>query len=80
MYSFLLDNIEHKKAKGMNKDVAARISHNEDKNVLLNKKCMRHSVNRIQSKEYKIGKCEINKISLSCFDDKIYIQNSGLTD
>ena len=80
MHSFLLDNIEHKKAKGVNKDGAARISHNEYKNVLLNKKCMRHSVNRIQSKEYKIGKCEINKISLSCFDDEIYIQNNGLTD
>ena len=37
MYSFLLDNIEHKKAKGVNKDVAARISHNEYKNVLLKK-------------------------------------------
>ena len=37
---------------------------------------MRHSMNRIQSKEYKIGTYEINKISLSCFDDKIYIQNN----
>ena len=28
MYSFLLDNIEHKKAKGANKNVVAKISHN----------------------------------------------------
>ena len=47
------------------------------KDVLLNKKCLRHSMNRIQSKDYKIGTYEINKIPLSCFDDKIYIQNNG---
>ena len=30
-----------------------------------------------QSKKHKIGTCEIDKISLSCFDDKVYIQNNG---
>ena len=78
MYSYLVDdNSEHKKAKGVNKNFVATISHNEYKDVLLNKKCLRHSVNRIQSKDHKIGTYEINKISLSCFDDKIYIQNNG---
>ena len=33
-------------------------------------------MNRIQSKNHKIGTNEI-KISLSCFDDKIYILNNG---
>ena len=47
MYSFLVDNCEHKKAKGVNKNVVATISHNEYKDVLLNKKCRRHSKNRI---------------------------------
>ena len=48
MYSFLVDNIcEHKKAKGVNKNVVAAISHNEYKDVLLNNKCLRHSMNRI---------------------------------
>ena len=32
---------------------------------------------RIQSKDHRIGIYEINKISLYCFDDKIYIQNKG---
>ena len=32
---------------------------------------------RIQSKEPRIGTYEINKIPLSCFDDKIYFQSSG---
>ena len=43
----------------------------------MNKKCLKHSMNWIQSKYHKIGTYEINKISLSCFDDKIYIQNNG---
>ena len=34
-------------------------------------------MNRIQSKVHSIETYEINKISLSCFDDKIYIQNNG---
>ena len=33
---------------------------------------------RIQSKKYKLGTCEINKISLSCFDDKRFILNDGI--
>ena len=33
-------------------------------------------MNRIESKDHKIGIYEINKISLSCFDDKVYIQNN----
>ena len=77
MYSFLVDNNEHKKAKVVNKNVVATISHSEYKDILLNKKCLRHSMNRIQSKDHKIGTYEINKISLFCFDDKIYIQNNG---
>ena len=27
--------------------------------------------------DYRIGIYEINKVLLPCFDDKIYIQNSG---
>ena len=43
-----------KKAKGINKNVAAKISHNEYKDVLLNEKCLRYSINRIQGKSHKI--------------------------
>ena len=76
MYSYLVDdNSEHKKS-GVNRNIVATISHNKYKYVLLNKKCLRHSMNRIQSKDYRIGNYEINKISLSHFDDKIYIQHT----
>ena len=44
--------------------------------VLLNKKCLRHSMNRIQSKDHRIGTYEIIKILLSCLDDKIYSQKN----
>ena len=76
-YSFLVDNNEHKKVKGVNKNVVAMIGHNGYKGVLLNNKCMKHSVNKIKSKDYWIGTYEIDKTSLSSFDDKIYIKNNG---
>ena len=34
-------------------------------------------MNRIQNKNHIVGTCEINKISLSCFDNEIYILNNG---
>ena len=67
------DNSHHKRAKGVNRNVVATISHNEYKDVLLNKKYLRHSMNRVQSKDYKTRTYEINKICFSCFDDKIFI-------
>ena len=57
----------------MNENVVAEINHNEYKEVLLNKKCITHSINRIQNKDYRIGTYEINKILLACFDDKMHI-------
>ena len=46
--------------------------------VLLNKRCLEHSMNRIQSKNHRIGTYKINKISLSWFNDKIYILDNGI--
>ena len=34
-------------------------------------------MNRIESKDHRIGTYEINKIALSCFNDKIHIINDG---
>ena len=74
MYLFLVgDNSEHKKTKDVNKNVVVTISHNEYKDHLLNNKRIRRSKNRNRSKDHRIGTYEINKISLPCFDDKIYI-------
>ena len=49
IYLFLVDDSnDHKKAKRVNKNVVATISYGEYKDVLLNKKCLRRSMNRIQ--------------------------------
>ena len=64
MYSYLVDgNREHKKTKGINKSIVAMIlNHNEYQDVLLNKKCLRYSRNRIQSKDHRIGTYDISKL------------------
>ena len=68
MYSLLVDNSsEYKKAKGVSKNVAATISHNEYKNVLFNKKYLRYSMSRIQRKVHKIATYEINKFPCLAF-------------
>ena len=79
MYLFLVydGNSEDKKAKDMNRNGIEKITHNEYKDFLLNNKCLIDSMNRIQSKHHRIAAYEINKISLSCVRDKIYIQNNG---
>ena len=51
---------------------------NEFKDVLFNGKIIRHKMKRIQAKKHKIGTYEIDKISLSCFDDKRYVLHDGV--
>ena len=51
MYSFLVDNSEHKKSEGVKRKVFAIISQNDYKDVLLNNRCIRYSINKIQSKD-----------------------------
>ena len=81
IYLYLVDdNNEHKKTKDVNKNIVATIGHNEYKDVLWNKKCLGHSMNGIQSKDHRIGTYEINKVSLSCFDYKIYIKENDAMD
>ena len=48
------------------------------KNVLFNKKIIRHKMKRILSKKHKLGTYEIDKTSLSCFDDKRYVLDDGI--
>ena len=68
MYSIKkIDGKEHNAAKGVN--IATEF--NEFKDVLFNKKIIRHKMKRIQAKKHKIGTYEIDK--LSCFDDKRYV-------
>ena len=61
-----IDGKEYNTAKGVN--IAAEF--NKIKDVLFNKKIIRRKMKRIQTKNDKIGTYEIDKVSLSCFDDK----------
>ena len=45
---------------------------------LFNKKVLRQQMRRIQGKKHKLGTHEINKISLSCLDDKIFVLDDGI--
>lgn len=55
------------------------IKHEHFKNVSLNKKQIRYKTKTIRSQNHQLGSYEINKVSLSCFDDKRYIHESGIT-
>ena len=48
------------------------------KDVLFNKKIITHKMKRIQSKKQKLGTYVIDKISLSCFDDKRYVLDGAI--
>ena len=61
------------KANDINKNVVEKINHSEYEYVLLDNKCLRQLMNIIRSKNYKIRTYEINTISFSCFNEKIYI-------
>ena len=61
-----IDGKECNTAKGVS--IAAEFD--KFKDVLFNGKTIRHKMKRIESKKHKLGTYEIDKISLSCFDDK----------
>ena len=70
MYSIRkVNGSESSTAKGVN--IATEF--NEFKNVLFNKNIIRHKMKRTQAKKHKIWTYEIDKISLSCFDDKRFV-------
>ena len=81
MYLFLVDeNSEYKKAKRVNRNVVATISHNEYEGVLLNNKCLRHSTNRIQSKDHRTGTYEIKKIHCPIFLTQFMFKTMDIMD
>ena len=61
------------------KRVNISIEFKEYEIVLFNKKLVRQKMKRIQSKLHKILTCDVCIISLSCFDNKRYILNDGIT-
>ena len=75
MYSIKkINGSESSTTKGVN--IATEF--NEFKDVFFNKKVIRHKMIRIQAKKHKIRTYEIDKIYLSCFDDKRYVLDDGV--
>ena len=74
MYSLISNNMEINKAKGVN----LMLKHKEYVDVLFNEKVLRHKMKRILSEKHSIGSYLLNKISLSCYDDKRFILDDGI--
>ena len=75
MYSIKdVNGKESTTAKGVN--ITTQL--NEFKDTLFNKKIIKHKMRKIQGKKHKMGTYEINKISLSVFDDKRFVLNYGI--
>ena len=69
-----------KTCKGVKKQVIRKnITHDNYKDVLFNNKQIMHTMKTIRSEKHQLGSFELNKISLSCFDDKRFIHQNGIT-
>ncbi|KAL9967825.1 hypothetical protein ACROYT_G026122 [Oculina patagonica] len=81
MYSYIKDNNKQERtAKGIKKYVIKKdMTHENYKDTLFNNKQMHHTMKTIRSQNHQLGSYEINKVSLSCFDDKRYILDDGKT-
>ena len=81
MYSYMKDNQKGgKTAKGIKKNIIKKnITHSNYRDTLFNSEQMMHKMKTIRSENHQLGSCEINKVSLSCFDDKRYIHDDGVT-
>ena len=77
MYSYIKD--EEKGGRTAKNVIKNDIKHEDYKNVLFNNKQLHHKMKTIRSQKHLLGSYEINKILLSCFDDKCYIYNNGIT-
>lgn len=81
MHSYIKDDGKNKKtAKGIKKMVIKKdIKHEDCRNTLFNNTQMCHKMKTIRSDHHQLGSYEINKVSLSCFDDKRFIHDDGIT-
>ena len=84
MYSYIKSGGKGgKTAKGIKKNVIKNNIKQEDyKNVLLNNEQLHHKMKKmktVRSQKHQLGSYEINRVSLSCFDDKCYIHDNGIS-
>ena len=85
MYSYEVElpggEIKNNKAcKGISKNVVKKnIDHKDYLSILQNSTIVNHKMKTIRSHYHVVSSYEINKISLSCYDDKRYLLDDGIT-
>ena len=80
MYSYKTENKENKTAKGVKKNVIkSQLCLSDYRDTLFNCTTMRHKMRTIKSEYHQISSYQINKVSLSPFDDKRYILDDGIS-
>ena len=80
MYSYKKDNQKcERTAKGIKKNIIKNnLKHRDYKETLFNNNQMHHKMKTIRSQNHQLRSYEINKVSLSCYDDKRYILEDGI--
>ena len=74
MYSLISNDWEVNKAKEIN----LVLKHKEYFDLLFNKKVLRHKMKRTLSEKHSIGSYVLNKVSVSCYNDKRFILDDGI--
>ena len=75
------DNKQNNKTvKWIKKNVIKKdIKHEDYKNTLFEEEQMYHKIKTIRSDHYQLASYEVNEVSSSCFDDKRYIRDNGIS-
>ena len=79
MYSYIKEDNKGggRTAKGVKNSVIRKvIRHDNYRDVLFNSQQLHHNMRTIRSVNHQLGSYEINKVSLSCYDDKRYLLDS----
>ena len=85
MYAYLEENHkgeidEFKKAKGVTNTVTKReLTFDHYLSCIQNSTISKHKINTIRSEKHELSSYEINKTSLSCYDDKRYILDDKIS-
>ena len=79
MYSILYGGKQKMSAKGVTQSAQNKLKHEVYRRVLLTGESFRAINTRIGSVDHQLQTIRTNKLSLSCFDDKRYIKEDGVT-
>ena len=81
MYSCIKENQQvGKTAKGIKKNIIKNeLKHINYKETLFDNKQLYHQMKTIRSQNHQLASYELNKVSLSCYDDKRYLHENGIS-